>query len=148
MKDKTFLDTNIFVYSFDKTDHRKRKLAEGLINAALESQLGVVSTQVVQEFVNVALKKFERPLAVSDCLNYIDTVFTPLCDVFSSMALYKEALSLHQETRYSFYDSLVIAAALEARCTLLYSEDFQNGQKLRELKIVNPFLEEERLSQK
>lgn len=64
---------------------------------------------------------------------------SPLCEVFPTIALYREALGVQADTGYSFYDSLIIAAALETGCGVLYSEDLQEGQTVRELKIVNPF---------
>ena len=64
----------------------------------------------------------------------------PLCEIHSSFMLYKDALLIKDRWKYSFYDSLIIAAALKANCTILYSEDLQHGQIIDDLKIVNPFL--------
>ena len=66
-------------------------------------------------------------------------MLSPLCEAFPTIALYREALDLHANLGYSFYDALIIAAALEAGCSTLYSEDLQDGQTVRDLKIVNPF---------
>ena len=139
MSARYFLDTNVFVYCFDREDRRKQKRAESLVAQALGHHLAVISSQVVQEFLNVATRKFARPMKANESRAYLDTVLSPLCEVFPTMALYQEALNLHAETGYSFYDSLIIAAALEARCSVLYSEDLQDGRTIRELKIVNPF---------
>lgn len=140
MSDKFFLDTNIFVYSFDQKNKQKQKKAEKLIVRALEGHQGIISTQVVQEFFNVATRKFQQPLRVHDCLSYLETVLTPLCDVFPSMLLYQQGLRIQGETGYSFYDSLIIGAALSGQSRILYSEDLQNDQKIGSLKIVDPFL--------
>lgn len=140
MKGKGFLDTNIFIYSFDQSDPRKQEIAKTLIATALESQQGLVSSQVVQEFIYAALRKFAVPLSPSECATYIDAVFTPLCESFPSLALYKQALTLHQNTGYHFYDSLIVAAALEGNCTSLYTEDLQHGRLIQGLKITNPFI--------
>jgi predicted nucleic acid-binding protein len=67
-------------------------------------------------------------------------VLEPLCEVFSSMKLYRDTLELIGDFRYSFYDSLIIASALHANCKILYTEDLQHGQKIKSLKILNPFL--------
>jgi predicted nucleic acid-binding protein len=139
MSARYFLDTNVFVYCFDRQDRRKQKRAEELVAKALGDHLAVISTQVVQEFLNVATNKFARPMNRTESRAYLETVLSPLCEVFPTIALYREALSLHEETGYSFYDSLILAAALEARCRVLYSEDLRDGQTIRELKIVNPF---------
>ncbi len=139
MSDKYFLDTNIFVYSFDRAAEAKRTRARALIDAALRTQKGIISTQVLQEFLNVASTKFERSLSMQDCYRYLDSVLAPLCEVFPSIALYRSALELQADTRYSFYDSLMIAAALHADCDTLYSEDLRDGHNVRGVTIKNPF---------
>ena len=134
-----FLDTNVFVYTFDRRAIAKRDRARALVERALETGDGVVSYQVVQEFLNVALHRFERPLAADEALRYLRDVLDPLCSVFSSLGLYEHAISLQRRWRFSFYDSLIVAAALEAGCSTLYSEDLQDGQQVESVTIANPF---------
>ena len=140
MSDKFFLDTNIFVYSFDSRHPNKQKQAKDLIELALRDHRGIVSAQVIQEFMNAATGKFATPLSQADCRSYLDAVLAPLCEIFPSLALYHESLSIQEETGYSFYDALMITAALAGQCRLLYSEDLQNNRKVRELTILNPFV--------
>lgn len=140
MNGSFFLDTNIFVYTFDDTAPAKRETAKQLVRQALVTQKGVVSFQIVQEFLNVATRKFTPPLPAQEAERYLREVFSPLYKVASSLALYEHSLFIAQRWRYSFYDSLVITAALEANCTTLYSEDLQAGQKVETLSIVNPFV--------
>lgn len=134
-----FLDTNVFVYTFDRQEPDKQARARRLVERALGTGDGVVSSQVVQEFLNVALQKFERPLSEEQALRYLREVLDPLCIVFPSISLYETAVSLRRRWRFSFYDSLIVAAALESKCNVLYSEDFQDGQEIESLTIVNPF---------
>ncbi len=84
MKDKYFLDTNIFVYSFDTNSPKKQKVANSLIQNALKKQTSCTSSQVIQEFINVATQKFKPPLTHEDCRKYMDFVLTPLCEAFVS----------------------------------------------------------------
>jgi predicted nucleic acid-binding protein len=140
MSDRFFLDTNIFVYSFDRTAAVKARKAQQLIRLALTSQKGVVSYQVVQEFFNAALKRFVVPLTVSEAEQYLATVLSPMLSVHSSTSLYVQALRTRAATHYPWYDSLIIGAALQAKCDVLYTEDLQHGQKVGPLRIVNPFL--------
>jgi len=140
MSDRFFLATNIFVYSFDPASSRKAKTAAQLIRKALSTQKGIISYQVVQEFFNVALKRFSRPMAASDAEQYQSTVFRPLLAVHSSHGLFAEALRLHAANRLVWYDSMIVAAAVQAQCDLLYSEDLQHGQRFGSLRIENPFL--------
>jgi len=139
MSAKFFLDTNIVVYSFDADSPQKKRRAQELVEQALRTHEGVVSTQVVQEFLNVATSKFTAPLTFSDAQQYLHDVLAPLCTVFPSIDLFQQALVLQQETKYSFYDSLIIGGALQAGCEILYSEDLQHGQQIRGLRILNPF---------
>ncbi len=139
MKDKFFLDTNILVYSFDKLNSDKQQIAQGLIQDALSGQHGCISSQVVQEFLNVAARKFAPPLSFKDSQIYLTTVLEPLCEIFTSIELYHQALELSARWQYSFYDALIIGAALMTDCNILYTEDLQSGQKIQNLRIVNPF---------
>lgn len=140
MKDKFFLDTNIFVYSFDRSNEPKRQKASRLIKLALVESKGCISYQVIQEFLNVATKKFATPLTLLDGQRYLDSVLYPLCQIYASVDLYHQALDLMQRWQYSFYDSLILAAALHADCKILYSEDLHHEQAIKSLTILNPFL--------
>jgi len=140
MSAKFFLDTNIFVYSFDLADAGKREIATQLIANALRSGQGVVSYQVVQEFFNFALRKFKTPLDARQCDLYLDSVFVPLLAVHSSIQPTERALETLPKLRMSWCDSLILAAAAEASCSLLYSEDFQHGRTIGDVEIRNPFI--------
>lgn len=134
-----FLDTNVFVYSFDNSAPAKQKIARQLIKDALESQRGIISTQVVQEFLNVAQRKFATPLTNTDARLYVSTVLSPLCQHTPTIRFYDFALLLQAEIGFSLYDTLIVAAALDAGCKTLCSEDMQNGQIIRGMTILNPF---------
>ena len=137
-----FLDTNIFVYAFLASEPRKRAKAVELIEACLGSGRGSISYRVVQEFANVARKKFATSLSTTDCKAFIDAAMQPLNRVASSTALIHTALDLQDELKYSFYDCVMLAAALQAGANTLYTEDLQHWQLVRGvLRIVNPFLE-------
>lgn len=140
MSAKFFLDTNLFVYSFDTRQPEKQKRALALIESALQSDLGIISTQVIQEFLNVATRKFSVPLGHADCIAYLKTVLLPLCEVYPDPGLYEASLEIRKETGYSFYDSLILAGALHGGCEVIYSEDLQDGQEIRGLRIQNPFV--------
>ena len=139
MKDKFFLDTNLLVYSFDPADQAKRKRALELIEEGVLSRRGVISYQVVQEFLNLAFRKFTRPLSEGDARDYYRKILKPLCAVHSSSKLFARALTVHEDTQYHWYDSLIVAAALESDCSVLYTEDLGHKHKVESLTIVNPF---------
>src|ERR1039457_489016 len=139
MNARFFLDTNIFVYSFDHDSASKARRAKQLIHQAVATRKGMVSYQVVQEFFNVALRRFAQPMAVAEAEQYLGTVFRPLLAVQSSQALYSAALRLQDRHRLSWYDAVIVAGAMERGCSLLYSEDLQSGRSFGALRIENPF---------
>jgi predicted nucleic acid-binding protein len=139
MSGRFFLDTNIFVYAFDATEPAKARRASLLIRRGVDTGNGVVSYQVVQEFFNVALRRFAQPMSAAEAEQYLITVFRPLLAIHSSAGLYVEALRIAEKYRVSWYDSLIVAAARQGECSLLYSEDLQHGQKIEDLRIEDPF---------
>lgn len=134
------LDTNIFVYSFDQSAPRKQAISQQLIQEALRTQRGIISTQVIQEFLSIAIRKFAHPFTVSESREYLKTVLLPLCHHFPTTDFYDRTLLLQGETGFSFYDALVVMAAVETRCSWLLSEDLQHGRTVRGVTIHNPFL--------
>ena len=140
MSAKYFLDTNIFVYSFDQNSPQKNKRSQVLIAEALYTGEGLISTQVIQEFLNVAMRKFAIPLTPNDGKVYLQKVLAPLCQVFPDKVLYETALDILKNTGYSFYDSLILAGAQRGGASVLYSEDFQSGQQVGGIEIINPFI--------
>jgi predicted nucleic acid-binding protein len=112
---KHFIDTNIFVYTFDTGASDKRRRARQIVAAALANREGVISWQVVQEFLDVATRKFEKPMSVS------------------------RALSLAGDTGFAFYDALIVTSAASAGCNIILTEDLQHGRRISGVEIRNPF---------
>ena len=139
MSVRFFLDTNIFVYTFDSKAAVKAKKAAQLIRHAADTGEGIISFQVVQEFFNVALRRFVPPMTAAEAEQYLITVFRPLLSIHSSPALYGEALRISAKHHLAWYDSLIVASAIEGRCQTLYSEDLQDGRNIEGLRIENPF---------
>jgi predicted nucleic acid-binding protein len=139
MSARFFLDTNIFAYTFDASAPAKARKAAQLIRRAADTGEGIVSYQVVQEFFNAAFRRFSHPMSPAEAEQYLITVFRPLLAIHSSAAIYVEALRLAGKYRFAWYDSLILAAALEGQCKTLYSEDFQHGREIESLRIENPF---------
>ncbi len=139
MSAECFIDTNLFIYQLEASDERKSATADRIIRKGIETRNACISFQVVQECLNTVLCKAEIPLSTDKAKQYLNNVLTPLFRVPVSLSLYRRALDLQTRYRYGFYDSLVIAAALEAGCTRLYSEDLQDRQRIEGLTIENPF---------
>ncbi len=140
MKDKFFIDTNIFVYSFDENDITKKNDAIKLIELALRNYNGVISYQVIQEIVNVVLKIVNPPMSIIDLSDYLNSTMYPICRVYFNKGLVTTALKILNSYNYSWNDSMIIAAAVESECKILYSEDLQHGQIIDGVEINNPFI--------
>ena len=139
MSAEFFLDTNLLVYSFEDRESAKQHRAKELIEQALETRGGVISWQVVQEFLNVALHKWQKPMTAADAREFFQTVLNPLCTVYPSAEIWSSALRIAEESQYRFYDSLIVASAIQSGSTILYSEDLQDGRRFGPLLICNPF---------
>jgi len=133
MKDKFFADTNIVVYAFDEKAAKREKAR------AIIKEQPVISSQVIIESLNVCIKK----LKLSKEKAYKNSILLfKLCE-FNSIepSTFITAYSISEKYGYSHLDSLIIASALEANCSILYSEDMQHNQLIeKKLRIINPFL--------
>ncbi len=130
---KAFFDTNILVYTAT-SDAKKQRAAECLHRG------GVASVQVLNEFVHVARRKLRHDWPLIElALGLFRASFEDIVPV--TLDTHTDALSLAREHGLSFYDALIVAAAIEAGCDTLYSEDLQHGRRIGGLAIVNPFLE-------
>jgi len=136
---KYFFDTNILVYTFDLSSPAKAKRAEELIFHGLDSGHGMISYQVVQEFITV-MRRFSKPLTFDQIARYWTVTLLPLLVVHSSPALFNAAMNLASTQQLSWYDSLIVSAAIQGRCKILYSEDLQDGRRFGDLVVKNPFL--------
>jgi predicted nucleic acid-binding protein len=140
MNGRAFVDTNIFVYSETQPTLSKTFIAQDLVRSLLTSGRGIISYQVMHEFFNVALRKPEPKLSGDKCRLILDSVFRKLACVPSSPGLVVRSIDVMERYKLSWYDSLIVAAALESECRILYSEDFQAGQIFDgTLTVVNPF---------
>jgi predicted nucleic acid-binding protein len=140
MNGRFFLAGNVFVYSLDEQSPGKAEIARRLIRTGLESEKGIVSYQVVQEFFHIALRKFAAPMPISDREQYRAITFRPMLAVYSSALLCGEALRIHGQRGVPWFDALILAAALQAECDALYGEDLQHEPTFGKLKIQNPFI--------
>jgi len=95
---------------------------------------------VIQEFVNVARRILKPTMSVSDITDYMNSTLFPICKLYFTRELIEKGLKIIDISNYSWYDSMIIAAAIESDSKILYSEDLQHGQIIEGVEIVNPFL--------
>jgi predicted nucleic acid-binding protein len=133
MPGKTYLDTNVLVYAVTQNDPRTARAEELLLSG------GVVSVQVLNEFTAVARRKLRMPWTeVAEAVE----AFLVLCPspIPVTLEIHEAARAIAEKNGFNIYDALVVAAALDAGCATLYSEDFQDGQKIEgKLTVRNPF---------
>ena len=134
MKDSIFLDTNIVIYTYSSNEPEKKNKAIEIVKQTKP----FISTQVIKELANVLFKKFKIPWNDIDAtIDELDYYFSIHINDANSI---KKACLIADKYKFSFYDSLIIAAALESGCSTLYSEDMQHGQIIEKtLTIKNPF---------
>jgi predicted nucleic acid-binding protein len=134
-----FFDSNVFIYILDGSQPVKRDIARQLIDDAIAADSGCISFQVVQETLRVITGKLARRASEADAAKFMRHSLQPLWRVMPSAALYQKCLEVQARWKLSFYDSLIVAAALEVGCKRLLSEDLQHGQRIEGLRIENPF---------
>lgn len=133
-----FVDANVLVYAFDHSAGAKQATAERLLKRLWDAETGCLSVQVLQEFFVTVTRKVARPLPVDEAADRVREfttwrVFAPTAeDVLAAIALQKQA-------RVNFWDAMVVQAASESGCDVLWTEDLTDGQLLRGVRIRNPF---------
>ena len=132
--DRPFFDTNILLYLLSE-DNRKADRAETIVTLG-----GIISVQVLNEFSSVALRKLKMTYAeIRDALSIVKSV----CQTQPvTINIHERGLDIAERFGFSLYDSMIVSAALQSGCTILYSEDMQHGQVIdTQLVLTNPFLD-------
>lgn len=134
---RSFIDTNLLVYAEASDEPLKQRAALALLKQLYDGACGVLSTQVLQEYCNVALKKLRLPAqhirAQLDLYEQFEVVqVTP--------AIIRAGLDLHQTRSVAFYDALIISSAQVSGCSVLVSEDLNTGETMAGVRIINPFV--------
>ena len=136
-KTKVFFDSNILIYFADGADPQKQLIAENLIKNAVINDTGVISTQSLQEFFAATTRKL---LCTKEkAKEYIENFSESFTVEQVSVSLILKAINISIKNQFSFWDSLILAAAIQTGCIICYSEDLTNGQIVDGVKILNPF---------
>ena len=133
---RSFIDTNVLVYADAADAPAKQARATALIAEHLREGSGVISTQVLHEFVNAALRKLALPL---DIVRARVRLYNRFETVNASPPAVLDALDLHALHQLSFWDALILQAARQSGCVELLTEDLQPGAVIGGVRIVNPF---------
>ena len=135
---KFFFDSNVLVYLCDSATPKKRAIAETLLERHLRDQDILISTQVLQEFYVTVTRKLKPSVAPADAANMV-SAFADFPMVQIDTMLIQAAIRRSQAIKLSFWDGLIVQAALAGGASVLYSEDLQDGQVIDGMKVSNPF---------
>jgi|ERR1019366_9471630 predicted nucleic acid-binding protein len=138
MSDKSFVDTNILVYAYDRSAGPKHIAAQSLLEQLWDSGRGVLSTQVLQEFCVNVRRKAGKPLSGDETRQLIEDYLSWEIVVNTSESIIR-ALDIESRYQISFWDALIVQAAERSGAAVLYSEDLAGGQKYGSIGVVNPF---------
>jgi predicted nucleic acid-binding protein len=134
----SFVDTNILIYAEDRDAKGKHQVARDLVVELWDNRDGVLSVQVLQEFFVNVTRKLAKPLSPSKAREIVEEYLTwRVLENTGHMLL--DAIELQRKAQLSFWDALIVQAALDGGCERLYSEDLNAGQRFGSLVIVNPF---------
>ncbi len=139
-EDKVFVDTNVLIYAHDNSAGRKHEVARSEILALWEEGHGLLSTQVLQEFFLGITRKIPNPVSLIVGRKIIEDLLAwevVINDGTSVLA----AIDIQSRYHLSFWDSLIVQAALRGGATVLLSEDLAHGQMIQGVTIQNPFAE-------
>lgn len=135
---RSFFDTNVLLYLFDSSEPDKKTLAQEALSGEVEAGRAVLSTQVLQEFYVNATRKLAEPLSTEVAASQVrDFARLPLVRVDEAMIL--AAIERHGRMSLSFWDALIVEAALAAGADTLLTEDLQHEQQIEGLRVHNPF---------
>ena len=137
-EDKAFIDTNIIIYAYDVTAGKKHETARIIITDLWDSGLGVLSTQVLQEFFVNVVQKIPKPVDKQQAKEIVRD-FLKWHVVVNTGDSIIDAIDICLRFEYSFWDSMIIEAAIKGGATVLISEDLQDGQVISGVTIKNPF---------
>ena len=133
---RSFIDTNVLVYAEASDAPERQRVALDLLKRLFQTANGVLSTQVLQEYCNVAVKKLKLP---TQYIRAQLALYEQFEIVQVTPAIIHDGLDLHQTRSLSFYDAVVVASAQAAGCSVLFSEDMNAGETIGGVRIVNPF---------
>jgi predicted nucleic acid-binding protein len=138
MKGKIFVDTNILVYAYDLDAAQKHDTASRVVASLWNRKVGVLSTQVLQEFYVVATKKMASPMTLLDARTIVKAYIPWSIGIDGTMVL--QASEIEERNHISFWDAMIVAAAHRAGALRVLTEDLNHGQLIEGVTIENPFL--------
>jgi predicted nucleic acid-binding protein len=136
MTDRIFIDSNIWCYLFINDEHEKYKIAEEFISSKTNNSIFVISYQVINEVTNKLIQKKLKEDTIKENLQYMYKI----CTIQNfSKDIIMLAFTLREKYSLSFWDSIIVASAMNSNCNILASEDMQDGLRINNMVINNIF---------
>ena len=136
---KAFVDTNVLVYAYDRGAGPKHERALSLVEELWKEGNGILSTQVLQEFYVNVRRKAKKPVSIEQAKALIAD-YLSWDPIVNDGATLLEAIDVEQRYQLSFWDALIVVAAQKGGASVLFSEDFNHGQKFGSVVVQNPFI--------
>lgn len=139
MSDKIFVDTNILVYAHDLSAQNRHEKASSVIESLWEAETGALSMQVMQEFYITVTRKIKRPIKCADARDIIRNYFAWTVQINDPETTFL-ASEIEEKNGLSFWDALIVAAAIRLQAKKIITEDLNHGQIIEGIMIENPFM--------
>jgi len=139
MSGKVFVDTNILIYAHDLDAGQRNKISAAILRDLWENRIGIISTQVLQEFYVNVTRKIENPLPKSKARGIIENYLAWPVELNDSETVLS-ASEIEERYMLSFWDALMVASASNAKAEKILTEDLNHGQQIEGILIENPFV--------
>jgi predicted nucleic acid-binding protein len=141
MTDRVFVDTNVLVYAHDADAGEKYSLAKELVAHLWEARTGILSTQVLQEFIVAVTRKVPSPVSIAQARRAVRNYFAWQLVVNDSKIIL-QATEIQEAHHLSFWDALIVSAAFAGNAAVIATEDLNHGQRIEGILIRNPFVKD------
>lgn len=138
MNDKIFLDTNVLIYAHDESAPDKKARAEEVILEGLRTEKVAISAQVLSEFYVTMTRKAKKPMSLAKARQEV-ALLSNMETADVDVPMIQRAIDIQERWRINFWDSLILAAAEQTRCAVVFSEDLSDGQTYGSVTVRNPF---------
>lgn len=147
MTNRIFVDTNIIVYAYDRSEHEKQTRALAVLNYLTEARAGIISAQVMSEFFSAVTRKIKLPLRPDDAYQRLENYQQSWKIVPVTPEIVLEAVRGVREHQFSLWDGQIWAAARLNQITVVFSEDFSVGSVIEGVRFVNPLIDDFRVEE-
>lgn len=141
MSDSVFVDTNVLVYAHDADAGEKHAAARELVSQLWETRTGILSTQVLQEFIVAVTRRVSTPISMAQARRAVRN-YCAWELVVNDSEIILQATEIQESHQISFWDALIVSAAFSGNAAVIATEDLNHGQRIEGILIRNPFIKD------